>query len=176
MSKSFGEILKEVLIANKICREDKFKGCSPDEIEAVMREQGVKRLPRIYREFLEVQGKEGLGENAYASSDWSCGVIGELKEDAIRNRNSYDPEIKLPEDIFVFFGHHDYEFLYFLTDNDDDNPPVYRYAVESGETKLVTETLTEYYNQIVQYISRKTAKLDDAYNPKPQGSSNNSTE
>lgn len=174
MSKSFGEVLKEVLVAHKICREDKFKGCSPEEIEAVMREQGVKRLPRIYREFLEVQGKEGLGENAYASSDWSCEVIGGLKEEAIRNRDSYDAEIILPEDMFVFFGHHDYEFLYFLTDNDDDNPPVYRFIAGHGKIELLAETLTEYYNLIVQYISRKTAKLDDEYNPKR--SSNNATE
>lgn len=59
----------------------------------------------------------------------------------------FDEDVTLPLDAFVFFGHQGYEYRFFLTDNDDDDPPVYRYV--EGEPPKITNSLTEYFRPLV---------------------------
>lgn len=159
MSESFGEEYKKLLIENGLVNADWFEGCSDEEIAEIMEQQGVKRLPKVYRKFLLTQGKQGLDRHFYQGSDWSCADLGSLKESLISEAEAFDIDFTLPVDAFVYFSHHDYEFKYFLTDNDDDNPPVYRYLVEHGKATLIRDSLTDYYEAIVEYlVSRRDNK------------------
>lgn len=155
MTESFGITFKNLLIENKILRAESFKGCSPETINTIMVKQSVKRLPRVYYDFLLIQGKAGLGRNFYLGSSWSCETLKYLKDDLIDNTKRYDSDFSLPEDAFVYFGHQDYEFQYFLTDNDNDDPPNYRYVVGHGEAIMIRESLTEYYKGIIEHMTSR---------------------
>jgi hypothetical protein len=59
-------------------------------------------------------------------SDYEYSWLFELKDYAngILKENNRQP---LPDNTFVFWGHHGYQFLYFYTDTKEDDPLVYYY-------------------------------------------------
>jgi hypothetical protein len=146
MYDKYFESLKQLLIAKCCTRADEFKGCTPEEIESVMAAQGVTRLPRMFRRYLELMGNSGMN-TIYQGSHWRCGSMHNLKRDVIELMEDFDEGVTLPQDAFVFFGHQGCEYRFFLTDNNDDDPPVFRYV--EGEPQQITGSLTEYFRPLV---------------------------
>lgn len=147
--------LKEALIREGFRNPDAFKGCTDEEIQEVMQAQNVKRLPATFVEYLKVMGHGGiteilLGDNANYNSMLF------LKKNFIEEVESYSPDFTLPNDVFVFFGHHDYEFAYFLTDNRDDDPPVFRHIIGDEDAQKGAQSFTEYLEHLLKlYIKLK---------------------
>jgi hypothetical protein len=146
MSEHFGKQLKQRMIKEQRTKDAVCKGCTKEEIKAMMDSQNVKRLPKIFRQYLEVLGDGGL--NAW-SGIGRCHNIKIFKEDIIYNMKRWGDGETLPDDAFVFFNHHDVEFRYFLTDNDDDNPPVYEYIESSGDPIQIAKSITEYFDLLL---------------------------
>jgi hypothetical protein len=132
-----------------------FVGASPEEIEAVKAAQKVDYLPPIYEEFLVEMGHSA--GYFYRGEFYTVGRLLKLKDDVLEVMESDPAEPKLPDDAFVFRGHHGYEFLFFLTKGRDENPPIYAYVSErrvsgSGEPRRIWDTLLDHWNEEVQLI------------------------
>jgi SMI1/KNR4 family protein SUKH-1 len=150
MTKSFGEDLKQRLIENKLCDPSWFKGCTKDEIEKIMKAQGVKRLPSVFYEYLQIMGDGGL-DTVYAGSDWRCDDMTVLKKFMLKNIELHQMDFDLPEDAVVFFNHGGYDYRYFLTDTTGDDPSVYRY-IEGDMPVKIADSLTQYFDMIVRFL------------------------
>jgi hypothetical protein len=116
----------------------KISGCSDDEIKALMKAQGVERLPQTYVEIMQQVGKVHL-----IVASWDDAV--KLKQHLIRSLE--ETPYTLPQDAFVFKEHQGYLWWFFLTDNEDEDPPVYIYVEEQdfviAKDKLSAFVLTE---------------------------------
>lgn len=134
--------LKEALI-NEGRQPEDFIGCTDEEIQLVMKIQNVKRLPKTFIGYLQVMGHGGISEILLGdSADYQSMLY--LKESLIEQVDSYSPDFTLPSNVFVFFGHQDVEFRYFLTDNSDDDPPVFMHIIDDDDAKVVAQSFTEY--------------------------------
>lgn len=151
MSEHFGEHFKRQLVDNRILTAHAIEGCSSEEIETVIKAQQVKRLPRIFREYLETMGKKGLGYNPYMGASWGCGPMKFLKDWARNSISRKGASFVLPTDAFVFYDQGEDVYLYFRTDNEDDNPPVHQYTVSSGVVVQLYDSLTAYFDQVLRY-------------------------
>jgi hypothetical protein len=153
MTKSFGEDLKHRLIKNGLNDLGVFEGCSKAEIETLMKVQGVQRLPRVFKEYLAVMGKQGI----FSSLDGEDSVyseILELKEDFQESFNNRleepdSPDFTLPQDALVFWAYLD-ECSYFLTNNEEDDPPVYHISIGDDNATLFRESISAYFNRIYE--------------------------
>jgi hypothetical protein len=144
-----GEQLKQRIIEEGVRSPGGFKGATKQEIEEAMKYQGVKRLPKAFLQFLETMGNGGL--NFFYYGDWLCEDFADLKECAIEDMARYD--LTLPEDAFVFFTELNHMYRYFLTDNEDDDPPVYQFFEGDDEkTRQLTGSLTEYFDEVMKYF------------------------
>lgn len=76
---AYFEDLKQLLMQKCYIRSSDFKVCTPEEIEAVMAAQGVKRLPQMFRRYLELMGNAGMN-SIYTGSDWRCREMHSLKK------------------------------------------------------------------------------------------------
>ncbi len=84
-----------------------------------------------------------MGEN------WQYEVLLGLKEE-MQSVVEFNDDMKLPEDIFVFLGYQGgHTFFYFSTDNDDDDPAVYKYH-ETKSPVLIETSLTRYFEAQIQ--------------------------
>lgn len=137
-------------------------GCSHEEIENLMKDQGVSRLPRFYREYLEVMGKSGL-MNIHAGSDWSCNRLLKIKQDWQNDLTEVKIDFVIPEKSFVFFQHGGYEYRYFMTDHDNDDCPTYLYLEDNSEQGYkvsIDVTLREFFEDHADFYG-KTGKFKD---------------
>ncbi|RSN28402.1 hypothetical protein DL990_27410 [Amycolatopsis sp. WAC 01416] len=102
----------EPLIAQGYVDVNTVRGCSDQEVEALMSAQGVDTLPARYVEFLKFGGK-----NPYWLSqdgEWDFGWLLEAKEIAREIVvDDYEADFTPFEDAFVFQTHQGYEFHYF---------------------------------------------------------------
>lgn len=170
----FGENLKQFLIENDFHKNPykmqeidisppfpdfrDFIGCSEEEIHEGMKIQNVTRLPEIYRQYLLVMGKQP----AYfmIGSDVTFKWIEHLKlslrrliaDDSAFVLNAGKLPVQLEDDIFVFFGQQGHTFLFFHTDNNYENPFIYRYSeyIEeddfiSGEIENLNLSLSDWF-------------------------------
>lgn len=129
-----------------------------------MKDQGVSQLPRLYREYLEVMGKNGL-LSVHNASDWSYQRLLRIKQDwqdeIVREKVTFI----IPEQAFVFFQHGGYEYRYFMTDtdyDDDGDCPTYlclEEDTEQGYHVSVSSTLREYFENHADWWSR-TGKFE----------------
>ena len=154
------EQILDKLIANRMTQQHKFKGFTEQEVQAVMNAQGVKRLPKLYRDLLLMVGHNGAGILKMGTTsgqlDFSRYLIN--AKPSMRMAMSRDEITKpsFPEDAFVFVNILDDTFTYFLTDNDDDDPPVYRYCQYDEVPTIRWLSLSAYFNDI---IDRRTKYL-----------------
>lgn len=133
----FGKYLRGRAIKEGITL--RFEGCSANDISEIMKAQNVKRLPRIFREYLEILGKQGI-LGPLRSGLWRCKDLKELKRSFIEEIKINGFDFQVPSDAFVSWTHEYYRLLYFLTENTDENPPVYLWE-ESGEDDGYKSTL-----------------------------------
>ena len=145
--------LKEALINEGLRLPDAFKGCSDEEIQQLMQAQNVKRLPEQFIEYLEVMGHGGISE-IFISDDADYHSMLYLKESLLNEIESDNPKFVLPDNAFVFFGHHDVQFNYFLTENNDD-PSVYSFIPGRDDYPQVSHNkLSDYFEAVLQLFRR----------------------
>jgi hypothetical protein len=112
---------------------DDFEGCTEKDIQDLMESQNISRLPKIYVEFLRHLGKK-TGKNFLIGEDILCPHLEGIREGFDWLLEKYKIDWEIPENIFVFWTHQDYQFYYFHVDEGDD-PTVYiiTYAMKSPE-------------------------------------------
>ena len=135
---------KEALINEGFSDPESFKGCTDEEIQQVMQAQNVKRLPEQFIEYLEVMGHGGISE-IFISDDADYHSMLVLKASLNDEVEFYNHSFSLPKDAFVFSGHQNVLFGYFLTDNNDDNPSVFQFGSEQEDAQMMNNTLTDYF-------------------------------
>lgn len=123
--------LTEPLIRRGLVDPGAVVGCSDDEIAELMRVQGVRSLPRSYRDFLSYTGR-----NPYwlAAEEWDYQwILEEGKATALElaAERRLDPAPFV--DAFVFETHHGYMFCYFRSEDLTADDPRY-YTFTEGPT------------------------------------------
>lgn len=156
----FGEALKQKLIDLKLNTRP-IIGCSEQQIDRVMKVQGVKRLPDIYRQYLRVMGMSS--GDLYTGTDVDYRFLHKLKiwaEKILKGNNSL---FVLPDDAFVFLTHQGWQFTYFHTDTTDDDPPVYYWSEVQDNLDKPTQHsahLSEFLTITIEDIEGTEAQLD----------------
>ena len=107
----------------------RVKGCSLQELEQIKIQQGIQQLPELYEDFLRVMGRGDGG--LYSGSSCVYPELLSLKKDAEMLLAANDHPFKLPYDACVFWMHQGYQFVYFLTAEPNDDPPVYYYTEDT---------------------------------------------
>jgi hypothetical protein len=97
-------------------RDGVVEGCSADEVDEIQEGQQVKRLPRLYREFLRHMGRHTGGLDSYLGSAITYPAVCEFK------RQTFD--LLRQPDIFVMthIADGDCAFYFHI---DEDDPVVY---------------------------------------------------
>ena len=104
---------------------------TPDEIVALERHLGLS-LPAAYRAYLSIAGASPPPK--LVGSDCHGHRLYELRDGAEQLLRDCGHPFELPSDAAVYFMHQGYQFLYFRSDDRDDDPPV-DYFIE-GMTSL----------------------------------------
>lgn len=159
----FGEYLIHISSKASPNGAPRCVGCSDEEIEKLMMDQGVSRLPRLYREYLEVMGKSGILSSIYPGSDWSYEHLLNIKQDWQEDLIMYRQTFIVPEKAFVFFQHGGYEYRYFITDTDygGGDCPTYMWSSDNSEQGYhisVRSTIREYFEYHASF-NRVTGKF-----------------
>jgi hypothetical protein len=127
-----------------------FIGASQQEIEEVKEAQKVDYQPAIYEEFLAEMG-HGAGY-FYRGEFYTVERLLKLKYQLLEEMKKDQAQPNFPDDAFVFRGHHGYEFLFFITREKHENPPVYIYVSGQGEPKQIYDALVDHWNDEVELI------------------------
>jgi hypothetical protein len=153
MYQEFFKNLKAKLIKVGDAKDDTqfeyFKGCTQEEIDSLIKAQNVKRLPEVFLQYLKTMGKRGLSA-VYTGSDWGISTMTYTKAWLFEDMDKDDEYFTWPEDAFIFFSHGGYEIRYFLTDNDNDNPPVYQYTEGIDDAIELAPSITEYFDALIE--------------------------
>ena len=149
MAVHFGKFLREKVIAANRGTPTSFHGCTSEQIERLLIAQGVGCLPKVYIEFMEVMGHQA-GNGFLIGEDYYYKIVIRMKQlaqEAIDDLADYDPSqaFHLPDDVFVFFGHHGIQYYYFHTTDCNDDPPVFLWFEGRGNPKQVANTLSEFF-------------------------------
>ena len=135
--------LVETLIQDAISKGRRapgdFRGCSEKEIAGLESRMGIE-LPKMFRIYLRHMGKSA-GE-MLQGSDIRFGCLHELTGEAYdeaRERN-----FQLPDDIFAFYAHQGYDYMYFRLAHGDDDPKVYRFHMAWDAPRQVLPAFSDY--------------------------------
>ncbi len=135
--------LIDTLIQDRIrkgrSKPEDFKGCSEEEIAGLESRMGIE-LPAMFKAYLRHMGKSAGG--FLRGSDVRFGCLHELTGEAYdeaRKRN-----FQLPEDIFAFYAHQGYDYMYFRLTDDSDDPAVYRFHMAWEAPRLVLPAFSDY--------------------------------
>ena len=123
MHPQFGEKLREKLTELKYPRAPwdtvyplLIQECSSEQIEEIIKAQGVQHLPEIYIQFLQAMGYRA--GDMWMGSDITYHALLGLKIDA---RKLLETDgFTLPEDAFVVLGHQGHTIWFFRTNHHDD--------------------------------------------------------
>lgn len=133
MNKEFViDVVKNRLIALGVAKSEEIIGCSSEQIKALEEHFSVK-LPKLYREFLSIMGIRA--GSFYVGTQIFYDSLFVLKEAAQSLLKFNKVPFVLPKDAFVFLSHQGYQFMYFCTDTNEDDPAVYYYL--EGEHNVV---------------------------------------
>lgn len=132
-----------------------FEGCTEEEIEALKQYQQVHYVPKIYQQFLEVAGHKS-GGILFKGADANYECLKWLKAAAktVLDECSDDHLLFLPEDAFVFLMYQSSEFSFFLTGEQQENPPVYNYHQCDEKFNKVAEHLSEWFEMRITEITK----------------------
>lgn len=149
MISSVAELKNEIMMLRPLSPKPLI-GASEEDIEAVRVAQKVKYFPAVYREFLSVLGR-GAGY-FYMGDSYVINALLVLKDELLKEMNKDQAHPQLPDDAFVFWGHHGYKFMYFLTGDKNDNPPLYLYVNTMGDPIKAFNTLIEHWDIEIEGI------------------------
>jgi hypothetical protein len=139
-----GEEFKQKLIDAGFISSD-VTGCSTEEIKQVKMWQKVNFLPKAYIEYLSAIGHNtSYCDPFHACEEWGYTTLENAKE-YLANDMEYidDGTQSLPSDAFVFAQYYQgYYWLYFLTGDNNQNPPVYL-ASEGKDIEKVADSFTD---------------------------------
>ena len=116
-----------------------FRGCSEEEIAGLESRMGIE-LPGMFRTYLRHMGKSA-GE-FLKGSDIRFGCLHELTGEA--HDEARHRKFQLPEDIFAFYAHQGYDYMYFRLSPGDDDPKVYRFHMAWEGPRLVLPAFSDY--------------------------------
>ena len=159
---SFGETFAQKLIASRLIYRKNVRGFTAQEVQNVMDAQGVKCLPKTYSNLLAHAG-HGI-QVLFLGDACSYQDLLELKGE-LKTTMSMDEKHKdqFPEDAFVFVTHLASSFAWFLTDIDDDDPPVYQYH-EGDYLKITHSSLSEFFEKLLEDNIKFRDKLERKQN------------
>ncbi len=157
MSVQFVSKLLERLTQLGIIEEQDIQGGTEDEIQDAMELQEVDRLPELYVAFLKVMGNGG-GEFNSDTEMW-LDSLPDIKSTAEDILEVDKVDFTLPKDAFVFLSYHGYQFMYFHTLSNDDDPPVYHYFEGQGTPPIKKfDHLSEFLTAIIAEQEGKEAQ------------------
>lgn len=118
------------------------KGFTSEEIEAVMHAQKVKRLPAIYREYLETMGHNAA--DMFLGANWEYEYLLEGKQQLVDMLSERPQYPSLPDEMFVMLSFQTTGFFLFPTENDDD-PPVFFYHEGDLTFTLIAKSVSDWF-------------------------------
>ena len=125
------ESLIQRLIASKAAEPHQIQGCPESEIKRVC-EASRLSLPESYLDFLRAVGK-GAGRFMCEVDQYYDAML-ELNYKASKFLEIYeDGKLSLPENAYVFSMRFGEQFLFFIADGINDNPPIFYYYEGNGE-------------------------------------------
>lgn len=153
------EEFKNKLMTLGIAQEGDFRGCTEDEIQLLMDNQRVQRLPALYYELLRSMGKSA-GHFEHDISFFFYDLFGK-KEVALASAKNLGWD--LPDDAFVFSVYDNRVFLYFRTIEGDD-PPVYIFCNEDNSkpgksVQHLSQQLFRYTQEYSQYFRSESSEV-----------------
>ncbi|HEX8033642.1 MAG TPA: SMI1/KNR4 family protein [Ktedonobacterales bacterium] len=122
--------------------------CSEREVEILERHLGVT-LPQAYKEYLLWIG-HGAGRFERGTDCFYADVF-DNRDGAEQLLSEDNFPQKLPEDAVVFSMHQGYQFSFFRTSEGDD-PPVYYYLEDSGQTGF-RKTFPSFSNLLMTIVN-----------------------
>ena len=134
----------------------KVSPCTKEEIDFLEQQLGIS-LPMAYKEFLLWGGHKAGG--LMEGSDCFYRHLLNIQETARLILEDDGFPQPLPEDAFVFFMHHDYQFLFFKIARDD--PEVYGY-IEGQAKRNFTRCYYKYTDYLMDYLE-KVGELNIKY-------------
>jgi hypothetical protein len=126
-------------------------GCSDSEIDEIMADQNVTRLPSAYACFLRRAGR-GAGDLLVGTDAFYPRIIG-LKEAAIELFSESPVPIQLGSDAFVIAMHQGYQLFWFPTVIPDD-PEVLMFQEGDRGPLRRWESFSSYLNDMIKDIRR----------------------
>ncbi|HEX3052876.1 MAG TPA: SMI1/KNR4 family protein [Aggregatilineaceae bacterium] len=126
---------------------NKLEGCTAKELEELRETQNVERLPEVYRQFMLLMGKQGIGEVLGAFGEFTVQQASEFKRNLIMKLDRV--KVLYPNDIFVFFeGYRQDRFYFFRTkDEGEKDPIIYCYFDGSDYFRKMSDTLSQFILQ-----------------------------
>lgn len=124
-----------------------IRGCSDAEISEIEMQYNVQ-LPGMYREFLKLYGNSE-GDFLRGDDLFYPRMLG-LKEALQGCIDENQEEVYLDGSHFVFAGHEGYSFLFFNTNDGQDDPPVYRYVELEGQPKQVCQSFSAWLERAIR--------------------------
>lgn len=147
---NFGKMIRAKIIEKNLAAESDLMGCPIDDIERIKAQQGVVFLPKLYVEFLGELGEfAGL---LFLGSDYNCSLLGGLKNALNFDLTVLDHSFRIPQDAFVFLAHQGYQFWYFHTAEQIEDPSVYEFYEEFEAPKKVDEHLSDFLKDAVSEL------------------------
>jgi hypothetical protein len=133
--------LPQRLTALGVAKPQEIVGCTDEEIARVQSASGL-RLPEAYVAFLRVAGK-GAGR-FLTDVDLYYDKIMSLNVKAAEKLHLWEGnKLRLPEKAFVFAMRYGEQFMFFLADGKQSDPPIYLYLEGAGTFKQVANSFWE---------------------------------
>jgi hypothetical protein len=145
------ELVLDHLINDVLATTQPPQGCSDQEIEEIMTDQKVDRLPRAYTYFLKRIGR-GAGELLTGTDAFYPRLIG-VKDAAIELLTEDGAPIQLPPDSLVIGMHQGYQFFWLPTVTQDD-PKVLMFQEGDRTPRREWATFSSYLNGMIKEIER----------------------
>lgn len=133
--------LRERLVAVRIATAASICGCSDAEVRNI--ESTLKlRLPRAYSALLRVVGKRA---GAFMRDiDFHYPKVLDLRQAAIELLDNWEEgRLQLPSDAFVFAMRYGEQFMFFRTDNFDEDPAIWFYMESHDTFQRIAESIWE---------------------------------
>lgn len=124
-----------------------FEGFTDEQIEEIRKAQKVNVLPKIYQQVLQVLGKDHAG--IFMGMEATFAELKYRKEDMQISlgykRLEERPTPELPENAFVFFSLAGSRYVFFETQSEEDDPPVFFYSSGAPMFEKVADKLSTWF-------------------------------
>lgn len=154
----FGQYLLSKIMESELpslfpISDNTFFGVNVEQILEACKPQSVSFLPKTYIEFMQVFGKNAVPLFSH-DSNISFDTLDYAKDIAIECLQDDKSPLVLPLDALIFQTCHVSRFQFFLTANQEDDPPVYLYFYDDPtQFQLIADRLSAYYfDQLAQKI------------------------